>query len=70
MNKFIKNKDFFLGFKIRTYCLGVNNTSILVFKYLFIHKIFVHPKKSGKRSEKIPKIQKNLKNPKNMKKFT
>ena len=36
----------FWGFKIRTPYLGVNSPSISVFKYFFIHKILVHPKKS------------------------
>ena len=35
--------------------LGVNNPSISVFKSFFIHKILVHPKKSGNKSGKKPK---------------
>ena len=58
-----KSKFLFLGFKIRKPYLRVNNPSISVFTSFFIHKILVHPKKSGKKSEKNPI---NLKNPKNL----
>ena len=52
-----KNSRNFLGFKIRTPYLGVNNPSISVFKSLFIHKILVHPKKSEKNSKNLKKMQ-------------
>ena len=80
-SKNLKNPSFFWGFKIRITNLRVNNSSISVFKSFFIHKILVHPKKSGKKflqnpknlknsekSEKSKKFRKNLNNPKNLKK--
>ena len=63
------SKDFFWGFKIRTSYLGVNNSSISVFKFFLICKIFVHPKKSGKIRKKSKKNPKNPeKNPEKSKK--
>ena len=58
-----KFQGFFLGFKIRTPYLGVNNPSISVFKLFFIHIILVHQKKIRRKSEKIWKIWKNPKIP-------
>ena len=46
---------------IRIPFLGVNNSSNSVFKSCFIHKILIHPKKSGKKSEKSKKSEKNNK---------
>ena len=67
-NKIQRIQGIFLGgFKILSPYLGVNKPSISVFKSVFIHKILVHPKKSGKHPEKIPKNQKNPKNSKKLK---
>ena len=57
------SRIFFWGFKIFHLILGVNNSSNSVFKSFFIHKILVHPKKSGKNPKK------NSKNPKKSKDF-
>ena len=71
LKKSKKSKEFFWGFKIRIPYLGVNNSSISVFKSFFIYKILVHSKKSEKSKKSGKKSEKSKiseRNPKNLKK--